>query len=98
MDYKAVPAPQFGRSLGAMQDTLLARDVLAEVVFPIGVIDMQADRASSSFATVLHADQAFGAHPFLSWLPSDAPLRRQYRLAAARITPPTSLLQDLPVP
>ena len=53
MDYETVPAPEFGRSLGAISDNLLVSDVLGEVVFPIGVLNMQAYRAGSGFAIVL---------------------------------------------
>ena len=49
-----------------MSDNLLVRDGLAEVACPIGAFNMQSHRASGSFATVLHADHAFGAYLLLS--------------------------------
>jgi hypothetical protein len=81
MDYETLPAPEFGRSFGAISDSLLVRDVLAEVVFPIDVFNMQAHRASGGLAIVLHADHIFGAYP----LRSRAELRLELRQLAMSI-------------
>ena len=96
MDYETVPAPEFGRSLGAISVNLLVRDVLAEVAFPIGAFNMQANRASGGFAIVLHADHTFGAYPLLSRRPSDAPRGGGIELRPHESRPQPSSLQDLP--
>lgn len=81
MEYDAVDAEPFGRSLQGIGLNLLVRDVLAECAFLEAVFDMTAHQATADFAIVkygtqvfqLHADGTYHANPLLSLLPETPP-------------------------
>ena len=81
MDYEAIDADSFGRSLRGIGLNLLVRDVAAQVAFLETVFDMKAHQPTADFAIVTYGDQVFQLHsdgtyhsnPLLGLLPENPP-------------------------
>ncbi|UWQ32861.1 glyoxalase [Leisingera sp. M527] len=81
MDYEAIGADSFGRSLRGIGINLLVRDVPAEVAFLETVFDMRGHQVSKDFAIVtyggqvfqLHSDGTYAENPLLGLLPENPP-------------------------
>lgn len=81
MDYEAVKADEFGRSLSGLGVNLLTSDVPMLARFLSGVFDLRIQRLSEDYAMVfhgphvfqLHADSTFAAHPLHGLLPEVPP-------------------------
>lgn len=81
MDYEAVSAGDFGKSLRGIGLNLLVRDVVEQCRFLEAVFDMKARRVSADFAIVIYGDQVFQLHrdgtyhsnPLQGLLPDNSP-------------------------
>ncbi len=77
MDYEAVTATEFGRSLTGLGLNILVRDPVDQARFLTVVFAMAAHRLSANFAILtyhgqvfqLHADPTYAQNPLLSLLP-----------------------------
>ncbi len=81
MDYNAIDADSFGRSLSGIGLNLLVRDVPAECAFLEAVFNMTSHQVTADFAIVtygthvfqLHSDGTYHSNPLLGLLPENPP-------------------------
>ncbi len=81
MDYEAIGADAFGRSLRGIGLNLLVRDVPTEAAFLEAVFGMTAHQPTQDFAIMtygrqvfqLHSDGTYHSHPLLGLLPETPP-------------------------
>ena len=81
MNYEAISADEFGRSLSGVGVNILVKDVRRTVSFLERVFALKCHQVSNDFAIVshehhvfqLHADHTYHSHPMINLVPENPP-------------------------